>query len=224
MASLLVNSIQRFCTDDGPGIRTTVFLQGCSLRCWWCHNPESVPKQNRRAREWPTEALASELERDARYWASSGGGVTLSGGEPLLQPDSAADLYRRLGQRGHHRAIETAGFVPLSHFQTLAPHVDLWLFDLKTVHAGTFRQHTGGELPLVLSNLHWLLNETNTPITLRTPVIHTFNDTPDAQRAIDEYIAGLPRPVAHQRMQGHDAGRARPYTVSAVPQDYNHNP
>ncbi len=207
METLRVHNIQRFCLHDGPGIRTTVFLQGCSLRCWWCHNPNSRPIDDPAATVWSLPALAKEIERDARFWRASGGGVTLSGGEPLLQAEGVEAFMTLLGRGGHHRVIQTAGCVALAKVQAVAPQVDLWLWDIKSVDAQTFRSGTGGSVNQTLDNLLWVLNATATPVRVRVPVIAGFNDAPTEARRIADWLAALPRPVDIELLQGHDLGR-----------------
>lgn len=207
--TLLVTRIQRFCTGDGPGIRTTVFLQGCSLRCAWCHNPEtqalrpvliwtprdcagcascvSVCPTGARvireadggaslvyerelcsscgacasvcptgacelsAKEMTVEALVKALRRDADFFGAEGG-VTLSGGEPLLQA-GVLRLMDELQAAGISVAIETAGAVPGERMAEAAARGGLFLYDLKDTDAARFRGYVGGELARVLDNL-----------------------------------------------------------------------
>ena len=176
LPTLHIGAAQRFCLQDGPGIRTTVFLQGCSMRCWWCHNAHLQPHQSDDAREVTVDDLARELERDARYWVRSGGGVTLSGGEPLCQAKPGAALLSQMRKKGYHCCVETAGAASLSEVMLLNEHVDLWLFDLKTMNAQLFQEATGGDLSQVLSNLQELLRLRADTVWLRIPLVKGFND------------------------------------------------
>ncbi len=205
--TLRVQRIQRFCLHDGPGIRTTVFAQGCGLRCWWCHNPQTHPPRGAGSRGWPIGALADELERDRRFFDRSGGGVTLCGGEPLLQPDAAAALLAELGRRGVHRTIDTAGHAPRRAVEQAAPHADLWLWDIKHTDADRFFRGTGGDVRRPLDNLRWLLRNYATPVRVRVPVIAGFNDDPEAISGIGDLLASLPRAVEMELLRGHDTGR-----------------
>lgn len=204
---LRVSHIQRFSLHDGPGIRTTVFCQGCGLRCWWCHNPQAQPVDAADAIDWPIEVLIDELERDARYWAASGGGVTVSGGEPLMQAEAVGQLLAELGRRGHHRSVDTCGAASLEAVKRVAPGVDLWLWDVKSMDAAALREATGGDRDRVLANLAWVLGETATPVRARVPVIRGFNDTAEALRPITEWLDGQPRGVTIEPLAGHDTGR-----------------
>jgi pyruvate formate lyase activating enzyme len=207
-ATLRVNAIQRFCLRDGPGIRTVVFVQGCPLRCWWCHNPEMQAADGPDARDWPVEELAEELRRDERYWRTSGGGVTVSGGEPLAQPEGLAGLLAELGRRGCHRAVETSGAASLPSVEMAHPHVDLWLWDIKATDEGKFRDATGGELGAAIDNLRWVLGRGGAPVTVRVPLIRGFNDGDEMER-IASRLTSLPRPPAVEVLSGHDLGRRK---------------
>jgi len=208
-----MNRIQRFCLNDGPGIRSTVFLQGCSLRCWWCQNPETIAKESPLMSEVSVDDLVCKLERDARYWLTSDGGVTLSGGEPLLQARSTAKLLGTLGMRGHHRAVDTSGAVENRSVRIVAPHVDLWLWDLKTVDKEKFKKATGGSARRPLENLEWILRNTETPVTVRIPLIRGFNDTDEVKR-IAAWLVQLPRPVVTEVLQGHDLSHSKSRKLS----------
>jgi len=208
--TLRVNSIQRFCLHDGPGICTTVFLQGCPLRCWWCQNPQTIPLRSDEMREWEIGELADVVERDARFWRPSGGGVTLSGGEPLIQPDGAAGFLELMGRRGHHRCVETAGHVGLPAVQRVAPHVDLWLWDVKSTDPQRFREGTGGEARRPMENLLWVLQHTATDVRVRIPVIAGFNDDEGSAGQLAAFLADLPRRVMVELLPGHDIRRSGP--------------
>lgn len=207
---LTVSSIQRFCLRDGPGIRTVVFLQGCPLRCWWCHNPEMRPREHPAASHWETARLVDELERDLRYWRWSRGGVTFSGGEPLAQAGGLAEVLVALGSRGHHRAVETSGAAEPEAVRLLAPLVDLWLWDVKAVDPDAFREATGGDSSLPLGNLGWLLGRTDARVVVRLALVRGFNDGGEAGR-IARWLASQPRRVPVEVLEGHDlaGGKSR---------------
>lgn len=239
-----VLNIQRFCLHDGPGIRTTVFLQGCPLRCWWCHNPESQPLEPRlvidparcvrcgacaeicpepgaglphlaeRCRACgrcvdlcPTagrelqggwravDEVMAEVLTDRAYFEQSGGGVTFSGGEPLLQPEFLVALLRTCRAEGLHTAVDTCGFAPWDRLASVATLADLMLYDVKTVDDVAHREHTGVTNRPILENLRRLA-EVHPAIWIRVPVIPGVNDSPGAIDAIGAFV----RPLGVQRI------------------------
>ena len=137
----IVFSIEEFAIHDGPGIRTTVFLKGCPLRCTWCHNPEGISPEpqymdRRDGRTMCGYAicsgeLAGKLLRNKAVYAMNRGGVTLTGGEPLLQAAFAAEVLAALQAAGVHTAVETSGYAAPDVFRRVAGHADLVLFDVK---------------------------------------------------------------------------------------------
>ena len=186
--------IERFATHDGPGIRTVVFLKACPLHCPWCANPESQspePEQMRKNGEqvWigrpvNIDEVMAILERDADYYANSGGGITFSGGECMMHGKVLLQLLQACKQRGWHTAIETSGMAPTKTFEAVLPYVDLFLFDLKHTDAQKLKAVTGADLNLILKNLrtisNYQLSIVNSQLTiLRIPCIPEFNITPD---------------------------------------------
>ena len=184
--------IKRFSAHDGPGIRSTVFLTGCPLRCAWCHNPEAFSSTdqtavNGRVREVTVPALIRELERDVPYFDTSGGGVTISGGEPLSQSRFVLDLLRACRQRELHTALDTCGLVEPTLLTEAASLTNLVLYDLKAMDSAVHREWTGANNPQILANLH-LLNRLGVEVWIRLPLIPGIND--DA-RNLDAMIAFL---------------------------------
>jgi pyruvate formate lyase activating enzyme len=204
--SLRINNIQRCSLQDGPGIRTTVFVQGCPLRCWWCHNPETREADSPDAREVDVAELADELERDAAYWAESGGGVTVSGGEPLLQADEVRALAEMLTSRGHHLAVDTCGAAPREDVRALAESVSLWLWDVKAVSPEIAEAGSGSDLGLALENLAWLLAETEAEVTVRVPLVAGFNALESELAKMAEWLAARARKVPVEVLPGHAHG------------------
>ena len=176
-----VMHVQRFSLNDGPGIRSTAFLKGCSLRCAWCHNPESWKTEPQTlyyekkcvhcgacarggaeaclygarvmvGRLCSAEELVTLLLRDMRFFAR-GGGVTFSGGETLLQADFTAVCLRELKKAGVHTCVDTALHVPAEAVQAVIPYTDLFLADLKSINPDVHRQITGAGNHMILDNL-----------------------------------------------------------------------
>lgn len=209
-------NIQRMSTEDGPGIRTTVFMKGCPLRCLWCHNPEGLtpepllvhnPKKcigcgtcgnfegAEKAENCPAGALslvgrhyqAGELLRivlaDAEFYRDSGGGVTFSGGECLLQHRFLAGFIPRLRACGVHVALDTSGFAGQDVFAGIAQMCDLVLYDLKLISDGEHRRYTGQSNRPILQNAV-ILGKMRVPVWVRVPVVPGITDA-------EENIAGI---------------------------------
>ena len=221
--------IERFATHDGPGIRTVVFLKGCPLHCPWCANPESQspePEQMRKGGElvWVgrpvnIDEVMAVLERDAYYYANSGGGVTFSGGECMMHDKVLLLLLQACKQRGWHTAIETSGMAPTKTFEAVLPYINLFLFDLKHTDAQKLKAVTGADLNLILKNLQTISKVQL--ITLRIPCIPEFNVTPDfftsafalAKELGIHHIDLLPYHTLGMEKY-HQLGREYPYPVT----------
>ncbi len=204
----LIFNIQRFCINDGPGIRTTVFFKGCLLKCVWCHNPESqswdkqimfypdkcthcgkcknltidnteffCPNEGKEicGRTVTTDEVIAEVMKDYEFYKNSGGGITLSGGEPLFQFEFALEILKKAKENKLHTAIETCGFADESKIMQIAEYTDLFLFDFKESNPELHKAYTGVDNVLILKNLS-LLNELNKDIILRCPIIPGYND------------------------------------------------
>jgi pyruvate formate lyase activating enzyme len=180
-------NIQRFSVHDGPGIRTTVFFQGCPLECVWCHNPEGIAsfcgeentKSNyHKPEKYSDDSLLQEILKDRIFYEESGGGVTFSGGEPLLQADFLMEMMRRLKQENIHSTIDTSGYAPPDIFKKACSMADLVLFDLKIADNQKHKHYTGTENTLIFNNLNTLIQD-NIPFRIRIPLIHQVTDTPE---------------------------------------------
>lgn len=237
----VVFDIQRFSVHDGPGIRTTVFMKGCSLACAWCHNPESIsPRKEIQAylykcigcgrcvevcktgaqsmselgrvydrslctgcgrcvescysgalvqtgRDMTPAEVLDEIYRDIPFYEDSGGGVTASGGEPLLQAGFVAEILRGCREKGIHTAVDTAGNVPYHAFEKVIPFTDMFLYDLKIMDSDIHRKFTGSGNRLILENL-LRLGQSGAAIRIRIPVIPGVNDFDDNFIKAAEFI------------------------------------
>ena len=230
-----VTNISRGSLHDGPGVRTVVYLKGCSLRCRWCHNPEtfSVAPEvlfaqvkcigcgrcinvcpachvlrgeehvilrekctgcgkcadacpagalTMSGKDMTAEEVLKEVKKDRHFYARSGGGVTLSGGECLLQAEFSAKLLELCKNEGIHTAIETALFVPWENVRTVLPYTDFVFADLKLPDACRHREYTGQENGKIIENLRRLTRE-HENVTVRIPLICGVNDTPEDMAA-----------------------------------------
>ena len=225
-------NIQRFSIHDGPGIRTIVFLKGCPLRCRWCCNPES--------QDWKPETIVTagiskpvgrdvtvgevleEISRDRVYYnRSGGGGLTLSGGECLWQPDFSEALLKAAKLRGISTAIETTGYAEMDVIRRLLPYVDTVLMDIKHTNPEKHREFTTKDNGLILENAKHIARESNCLI-IRTPVIPTFNDTEEEIASIAAFAKGLDNVKEMHLLPYHRigsdkyAGLGRPDTMAHI--------
>ncbi len=223
--------IQRYSLHDGPGIRTIVFFKGCYLRCRWCCNPESqeygIQTMNMNGmtktvgRDVTVRELMDELEKDRAYYARSGGGVTLSGGECMAQPDFAEALLIACHRCGLTTAIETTAFADRAVVERLIPHVDYVLMDIKHMDSAKHKAFTGQPNEQILSNAYWIA-EHAASLTIRVPTIPTFNATEEEIAAIARFAASLPGVHAlhllpyHRLGQDKYAGIGRDYTLTSL--------
>lgn len=210
----VIFDIKRFAVHDGPGIRTTVFLKGCPLRCTWCHNPESqgfgVEEFSGSrgnvcvGREISVEEVVRLVERDMIFFDESGGGVTFSGGEPLSQPDFLMEALDACGEAGIHRAVDTSGFAGRDVLLDAASRTDLFLYDLKLADESAHFAHTGVEAGLIRDNLRALC-EAGAAIELRLPIIPGINDSDASLDSMKEFIDSLPRRLPVKLLSYHKA-------------------
>lgn len=200
--------IKRYAVHDGPGIRTTVFFKGCPLSCWWCHNPESqrkLPEQAIRqnklddkifdiqetyGKAFSVNEVVKEIEKDRMFHEDSGGGVTISGGEPFMQPAFLDGLVSVLKEHDYHVAIDTTGYVAENVLEQIAPNTDLFLFDLKHMDSAQHRKYTGVPNETILKNLYWL-SANKHKLFIRIPVIPGVNDNGNIEQSID-FLNNLP--------------------------------
>lgn len=214
--SAWVFEVREFCLHDGPGIRTTVFFKGCPLRCTWCHNPEGLspepemlfkaqkcvhcgscahggdcPQGARLAcgRRWTVSELARELLVNADVFRTSSGGVTFSGGEPLLQAPFLQELADVLHAEGVHLAIETSGFTAPDVYCATLAKVDLVFQDLKHPDPAAHRRWTGVDPQVIHGNLAWL-KSSGRPFVARIPLIPGVNDSPADKEGFARLLEG----------------------------------
>jgi pyruvate formate lyase activating enzyme len=268
----IVLNIQHFCINDGPGIRTTVFLKACGMRCKWCCNPESIHRKPELAYNpakcigkkecglclkppcpegafyvidgaddrihvnWdlatgcgaetaavcPTQALhlfgeemtvdqvLAEVEQDGSFYRESGGGITVSGGECLLQPEFTAALLAAAHERGFNTAIETAGNVPWGFMEHVLPHVDVMLHDHKCTDPVRHKKWTGVDNSRILANFKQAYETfPNTRFVARTPLIPGVNDDEDHIRAVLAFIRPYKNVINYQLLPYHRFGESK---------------
>ncbi|MBQ4111104.1 MAG: glycyl-radical enzyme activating protein [Clostridia bacterium] len=194
-------NIQKFSVHDGPGIRTTVFLKGCVLRCRWCCNPESQNykkeimitdgKETEVGYDVTVEEIISDVLRDRVYYRRSGtGGITLSGGECLCQPEFTYALLRAAKENGISTAIESTACANYEVIKTILPYLDYFLMDIKHTDGAKHKEFTGKSNELMLENAKKIAKEAK-ELIIRVPVIPTFNDTEEEIAKIAEFTSSL---------------------------------
>ncbi len=262
----IVTDIQRFSVHDGDGIRTTVFLKGCQMHCFWCHNPETIshkqelqvntaacigcmaclsscphgalskvdgkPQYSRErckvcgscalacyaqarllvGKSMSVDEVMAEVMQDKAFYDNSGGGVTLSGGEPLLQMEFTMDILRRCRQSGIRTAIETNMAWPWERIATVLPLLDILMMDIKLIDPVRHKDTTGIGNRQILDNLRRLSKE-KIPVIVRTPVIPGVNDTPEDIGAIADHLRDMPNLLYFELLKYHPLGTGKNRTL-----------
>lgn len=235
----ILTDIQKFSLNDGDGIRTTVFLKGCNMRCTWCHNPETIGRQPQPAyypekcigcghcehcptgarvmlgREYTPQSVWEEIASDTAYYAASGGGVTLSGGEPLLQEDFCMQLLTLCRQSGIGTAIETNLSLPFETLLPLLPLLDTVFFDIKLMDDALHRKHTGVSNSAVLRNARQLAQR-GIPAVVRTPLVPGITATVENIGAIAAFLAELSNIRGYELLNYNPLGAPK-YTALGQP-------
>jgi len=269
----LIFNIQKFSIQDGPGIRTTLFMKGCSLNCPWCSNPEGMSSEPEimvgerkcisckrcaeacgagaisfdndiRTIDWklctnclecgkvcPSHAIQVMGEyktvdeafkiaaQDRDFYNTSGGGVTISGGEPLLQWEFVRDLFKKCRDAGFHTALDTTAYCPWESMEQVLKYTDLILFDIKHMDPQKHEEKTGVSNELILENLDKASNATTTKIWLRIPLIPGFNDSESNMQKTAE-LASRTRAEKISLLPYHDWGKGK---YSSLGRQYAHN-
>ena len=201
--------IKRFAVHDGPGIRTSVFLKGCPCSCWWCHNPESIKPYPQKitktifldGKTFKKEEIIgslmsvfdvmTEIRKDKIFYDESGGGVTFSGGEPLMQSEFLLELLKECKIENIHTTVDTSGFVNEGKLLEIIDCVDLFLYDLKLINNELHKKYTGVSNKVILQNLQILVNR-HKPIIIRIPIIPSITDTNENLEEIIDFLNDLP--------------------------------
>lgn len=211
--------IQRYSIHDGSGIRTIIFLKGCALRCKWCCNPESQSFDietmvvNGKAKVIGRDVTVAEVmeivKKDIPYYKRSGGGITLSGGECLLQPDFSVGLLKAAKDIGLNTAIESMAFAKYETIEKLLPYLDTYLMDIKHIDAKKHKEFTGQENGRMLENAVRVAMSRQTELIIRVPVIPGFNDTERELLSIAQFADNLSGVEKIHILPYHSFGRGK---------------
>ncbi|MHA1746195.1 MAG: glycyl-radical enzyme activating protein [Promethearchaeota archaeon] len=274
--------IQKLSTEDGPGIRTTIFLKECPLRCAWCHNPESIWKEpsiqwfknkcigclscqevcpekailmtpsgividrekctscglcveacpstamKMIGKWWSVDDLFAEIVKDRAYYEKSGGGITISGGEPTLQMDFLLVLLKKCKDAGLSTALDTCGISSRANYQKLLPLVDIFLLDIKEINSSKHKQYVGLPNEKILANIKWLASEIDkigSQLWIRTPIIPRYTATDANIRGIATFIVGeLHNKIARWDILAFNNLAAAKYARMNLPWDLSTDP
>ncbi len=201
-----IHSIDTFSTLDGPGIRTVIFMQGCGLRCKFCHNPDTWSRESPPSQDCTTESLMKIVIRGRPYFHASGGGITFSGGEPLLQYAFIKEIFKRCRETGISTAYDSSLYVPARIVEELIDHTDLVLADIKHMNPIRSLELVGASNELNLSNIA-LLNQNQIPIWIRYVVVPGWTDGVAEVEAMADFIAPLAWVKRVDLLPYHDLGR-----------------
>ncbi|AFZ33979.1 pyruvate formate-lyase activating enzyme [Stanieria cyanosphaera PCC 7437] len=183
-----IHSIETCGTVDGPGIRYVIFTQGCPLRCLYCHNPDC--RQPHEGKEVTVEELIADIQKYRSYMKSSGGGVTVSGGEPLMQPEFVGEIFRRCQELGIHTALDTSGYVQLEVAKPILKYVDLVLLDIKSFDPKIYHRVTSVSLEPTL-NFACYLSQIAKPTWIRFVLVPDLTDPPQNIKGLAQFISSL---------------------------------
>jgi pyruvate formate lyase activating enzyme len=183
-----IHSIETLGLVDGPGIRAVVFMQGCKLRCAYCHNPDTWKTNG--GQEITTEELITKIIRYKSYFKTSGGGVTLSGGDPLLQPEFAAEFFKRCKEEGIHTALDTSGY-GLGEYDEILKYTDLVILDIKHIEETSHKNLTGQGRHGFFEFLS-AVKSNSKKLWIRHVVVPGITDSEEHIKKLAEYINTIP--------------------------------
>nr|WP_260695832.1 pyruvate formate-lyase-activating protein [Streptomyces sp. IB201691-2A2] len=205
---------------DGPGTRFVLFVNGCPLRCLYCANPDTWHMRD--GREATVDEVMAEIDKYRGFITTAGGGVTLTGGEPLLQPAFTGAVLRRCKEEGLHTAVDTSGFLGARVTDELLADTDLVLLDIKAFEIATYRKLTGGELAPTLS-FATRLDRLGIPAWIRYVLVPGWTDDPEAVDGLARFVAGLGNVDRVDVLPFHKLGASK-YEALDIPFPLRDNP
>ena len=201
----LIFSVKRYSIHDGPGIRVTFFMKGCPLSCRWCHNPEGISplpetvmitekvgerefeKKEEVGNYYTVADILNILDKERIFMTHSDGGVTFSGGEPMMQHEFLLEALKACKENGYHTAVDTSGYSSPENFKEIIPFTDLFLFDLKHLNDAKHLEYTGVSNAVIIDNLKMII-ESRSRVMIRIPVVPGFNDDNDHLERLKLFI------------------------------------
>lgn len=202
-----VHSIETGSAIDGPGIRSVIFLQGCPFRCLFCHNPDTWTQTTDHVRT--VEEVVQEALKYQDFYQLSGGGVTLSGGEPLVQPAFVAAVFQALHARGVHTALDTCGYVDLTpEVKEAIKNTDLFLLDIKHLHPDTHQKLTGKPNDKVLAFLNYL-RDCGKDIWIRIVLVPGYSTDPAYAQEVATFLKAYPTVRKVELLPYHELGKVK---------------
>jgi len=217
---LRVHSIETFGTHEGPGIRLVVFLQGCPLRCVYCHNPDTQACQGEKAHLYTSDEIMEWLERERPFF-SRGGGLTVSGGEPTMQVEGLLELFTEAKEKGFHLALDTNGILWSEEVNRLYDLTDLVILDVKHINDGWHRKLTGDSNRNVLLNAAYR-EQSGKPMWLRYVLVPGWTDQPEYLESWADHFDGYKTVERVELLPYHTLGvhkyaaLGRPYALTGV--------
>lgn len=216
-----VHSFESFGTVDGPGIRFIIFMQGCGLKCKYCHNRDTWARNA--GKEYTLEEVLNRIEKYRNYIVPSGGGVTISGGEPLLQQEFVLELLKKLKKRGIHTAIDTSGNFPLTErVKEIIDLADLFLLDIKCIDNDVCKDLCGFSNERELEFARYL-SSIDKPVWIRHVLVPTITDREDILKKFKDFLGTLTNVKKVEIIPYHNMGKYKweklglPYELENIP-------
>jgi pyruvate formate lyase activating enzyme len=200
-----VHSVETCGTVDGPGIRYVVFMQGCPMRCQYCHNPDTWDPKGKNSKRMSVRELMDDIIKYKSFMHFSNGGVTVSGGEPLMQPEFVKTLFKACKEEGISTALDTSGFCPIDSAKEVLNYTDLMLLDIKSYNPDTFKEITEREISHTLSIAQYA-SENAIPMWIRFVLVPGLSDNYEDIEKLAEYVSSLSSVQAVEVLPFHKMG------------------